>query len=192
MDAFFEERIAASHRLVVPPVAGVLQAMGDGVQLQEHHLADRIRGEEPPQRDRERLVVVVLADEDDTPRASLCLADDRVLGQRRERRLLDEHVFAGVERLQREVEVILRRYRDDHRIDRGIVDRRLVARERLRPAEPAAVLLGAYAIATGVRGHDQRSQCAKVCTVDGGDYPQPRKASRSGEEPATMNGGTLH
>ncbi len=41
VDAFLEERIAAGHRLVVAPVVGRLQAMGERREVREDHLADR-------------------------------------------------------------------------------------------------------------------------------------------------------
>ena len=69
VDAFFEERVAAGHRFVVAPVVGGLEPLGDGREVREHHLADRTVGEQPPQADRQRLVVIVLADEHDAPGA---------------------------------------------------------------------------------------------------------------------------
>ena len=72
MDAFLEERIAAGHRLVVAPVVGGLQPQRDGHEMREHHLADRAVGQQAPQADGQRLVVIVLADEDVRPARSRC------------------------------------------------------------------------------------------------------------------------
>ena len=65
VDPFLEERVPAGHGLVVAPVVGCLQPVHMRREMREHHLADRAFGEQPPQADRERLVVIVLADEHD-------------------------------------------------------------------------------------------------------------------------------
>ena len=57
-------------------------------------------------RDRQRLVVIVLADQDDPAGPVPGLQHGLVVGHRQEGRLLHQHVLAGVERAQREVEVI--------------------------------------------------------------------------------------
>ena len=67
--------------------------------------------------------MIVLADEDHALRAIARLAHRLVVAHRRERRLLHEHVLAGGERLQREVEVKRRRHRDHDGVDVRIVDR---------------------------------------------------------------------
>ena len=58
-----------------------------------------------PQPDRERLVVIVLADQDDAPRAVSGLERRAIAVHRRKRRLLHQHVLARRERLQCEIEV---------------------------------------------------------------------------------------
>ena len=105
VDAFLEERVAAGHRFVVAPVVGGLQPLGDGREVREHHVADDAVGEQLAQRDRQRLVVIVLADEHHAPGAIARVAHRLVVGHRRERRLLDQHVLAGGERLQRQIEM---------------------------------------------------------------------------------------
>ena len=44
--------------------------------MPEHHVADRIFGQQAPQADGQWLVVIVLADEDGTP-GPIALRDDR-------------------------------------------------------------------------------------------------------------------
>jgi hypothetical protein len=63
VDPLLEERVAAGHRLVVAPVVGRLEPMRDGREVGEDHLADHAVGQQAPQADGQRLVVVVLADE---------------------------------------------------------------------------------------------------------------------------------
>ena len=65
----------------------------------------------------QRLVVIVLADQHDAPGAIAGVADRLVVGHGEERRLLDQHVLAGGERAQRQIEVEPRRHGDDHRVD---------------------------------------------------------------------------
>ena len=94
--------------------------------MREDHLADDAVSEEPPQSHRERLVVIVLADEHHAPRA-IARGDDRaVIVHRQERRLLDDHVLAGRQRLQRQVEVESRRHGDDDGVHLRIRQRRRV------------------------------------------------------------------
>ena len=95
VNAFFEERVAAGHALVVAPVVGGLQPLGDGREVREDHLADRALGEQLAQHDRQRLVVIVLADEHHAL-APVARVDRRaVVLDARKRRLLDQHVLAG-------------------------------------------------------------------------------------------------
>ena len=103
VDAFLEERVAAGHRLVVAPVVRGLQPLDDAAEVAEHHLADHAVGQQLAQRDGERLVVIVLADQHHALGAIARLAHRLVVAHRRERRLLDQHVLAGRQRLQREV-----------------------------------------------------------------------------------------
>ena len=74
---------------------------------------------ETPQVHRQRLVVIVLPDDDDTARAVARRARPVEVLHARERGLLDEHVLAGGERLEGQRQVIVRRHGDHDRVDAG-------------------------------------------------------------------------
>ena len=93
--------------------------------------------QQPPKTDGERLVVIVLADEDDACRPVARGADRLVVLHPQERRLLDQHVLAGRQRLQREIEMEPRRHGDDHRIDPRIVESRPRSRRSFRSRRSA-------------------------------------------------------
>ena len=63
VNAFFEERVAAGHRLVVAPVITRFRAVCDRREVPEHQFADDVVGDELAQPHRQRLVVIVFADE---------------------------------------------------------------------------------------------------------------------------------
>ena len=86
-------------------------------------------GEQRAQPHRQRLVVIVLADQHDAPGGVARGGDRAVVLHARERRLLDEHVLARGERLQRQVEMEPRRHRDDHGVDARVGDGRRVVSE---------------------------------------------------------------
>ena len=79
VNAFLEKRVAAGHRLVVAPVVGRLEAPGERREVREHHLPDRIVGEQAAEGDGQRLVVVVLADQHHAIRPRLGVADREVV-----------------------------------------------------------------------------------------------------------------
>ena len=123
-------------------------------------------GEQPPQRDRQRLVVIVLADEHDAAGAVARVAHGLVVRHRRERRLLDEHVLARGERLQRQVEMEPRRHGDDDRVDVRIVDRGRVVAVAARRRQSARQKRSALrAVAAGVAQRSRRRRRARRCRL---------------------------
>src|SRR6476620_663212 len=109
VDAFLKERIPSRHGLVIAPVVGGFQPEGDGHEMPEHHVADSIFGQQTPQADGQRLVVIVLADEDGTPGA-IALRDNREVVVGVEKcRFLDQHVLACGKRLLRQLAMKSRR-----------------------------------------------------------------------------------
>ena len=105
VNAFFEERIASGHGLVVAPVVLRLQALRDGREMREHHLANRALGQQLPQHDSQRLVVIVLAHEHDALRLVARIDRRPVVFEARKRGLFDQHVLACRQRAQRQVEM---------------------------------------------------------------------------------------
>ena len=89
----------------------------------------RALGDQLAQPHGQRLVVIVLAHQHHAPGAVARGNHVVVVGQRRERRLLDQHVLAGRQRLQGQRLVERRRHGHDHRVD--LRDRR--SRRRSRP-----------------------------------------------------------
>ena len=64
------------------PVPGRLQAVGQRREVREDHVADGPVGQEPAESDRERLVVVVLAHDDDPLRVVPRVARPFEVGER--------------------------------------------------------------------------------------------------------------
>ena len=95
VNPLLEERVAAGHRLVVPPVAGCLELAHQRREVGQDQLADRAVRQQPPQADRQRLVVIVLAHQHDPARTVARLADPLVVGQPRECRLLHQYMLPG-------------------------------------------------------------------------------------------------
>ena len=93
VNAFFEERVAAGHALVVAPVVGALQPLRDRGEVRKYHVADRAFGEQLSQDDRERFVVIVFANEHDTLRLVARVDGRAVVLHARKGGLLDEHMF---------------------------------------------------------------------------------------------------
>ena len=71
VNAFLEERVASGHRFVVAPVVGRLELPDERREVPEHHLADGASLQQLAKTHGERLVVIVLADEDDLARPRL-------------------------------------------------------------------------------------------------------------------------
>ena len=110
----------------------------------------KVVGEQRRQRPAQRLVVVVLTDDDDLS-GSIARLDHRLeVFEQRKRGLLHQYVLAGSERVTRHVYVVLGGQRDNDRIDAGIVDRVLVGDEVLGAAEVALELQGASFLAARV------------------------------------------
>ena len=87
--------------------------------MREHHLADRALRHKLPQHHSQRLVVIVFAHEHDALRLVARIDRRPVVVEARKRGLLDEHVLAGRQRAQRQVEMKGRRHGDDHGVDCG-------------------------------------------------------------------------
>ena len=83
------------HLFVVAPVSGGLEAAHNRHEVPEDHLADGAGGEKLPEFHGERFVVIILAHDDDPPGSIALGPHELVIGHLEERRLLDEHVFAG-------------------------------------------------------------------------------------------------
>ena len=122
----------------------------------------------------QRLVVVVLGDEDHASGAVPGGAHPPVVVQREIGRLLDQHVLAGVERPQREVEVPARRHRDDHRLDVRVEEGGLVAPVTAKPAVAPPEGLGPVPVAAGVARQDVAATAAQAAAVHLGDEPAPQ------------------
>jgi hypothetical protein len=139
-----------------------LRQRGD---VREHHLADRARGQLRAQAYRQRLVVVVLADEHHTPGTVACLDHRAVVRQSGKGRLLDQHMLPGGEGLQCQVEVKSRRHGDDDRLDARIVYRSGVVRVAARSTVFRTVRIRLRAVAAGVRWRDETAQPPDVPAV---------------------------
>ena len=113
----------------------------------------------------ERLVVIVLADEDNLARPSLRVEHRLVVLEPWKRRLLDQHVLSCVERAQCQIQMKPRRHRDDHGVHTWIGDRLFVARIAALAAEAAAELLGFVRIPARVAANDLGTEPPR-----GGDY----------------------
>ena len=171
MDALLEEGVAAGQPLVVAPVVGGLEPVRQRVELGEHQLADGLLAQQAPQAHGQRLVVVVLGDEDHASGAVAGGAHPPVVVQREIGRLLDQHVLAGVERPQREVEVPARRHRDDHRLDVRVEEGGRVASVAAKPAVAPPESLGPVPVAAGVARQDVAATAAQAAAVHLGDEP---------------------
>ena len=174
-DAFFEKRVAACHAFVVAPVGLALQSLRDGREVRKDHLADRSLGEQLPEHDRERLVMIVLAHEYHSARPVPRVDGRAVIVGARKRRLFDEHVLAGGQRSQREIEMKARRYSHDHRVDPRILDGGGIVAVTPRALVPAAVLVGFRAVAARVAANDVGPEALQVAAVNLGDEPAAEK-----------------
>ena len=119
--------------------------------------------------------MIVLADDHDAPRAISRRDRRRIVSRVRECRLFDEDVFAALERPNGQIEVKGRWNRDHHRIDRGIVDRLIIAAVGPRAPEASAVVVRPRAVAARIRPHGVRAERAKVPAVDGCDEATPEE-----------------
>ena len=145
------------------------------VKCANSEIADGALGQQSPQPDGQRLVVIVLADQDDAPRAIPCLQRRPIPFHPGERRLLHQHVLPRGQRLQREIQMKRRRHRDDDGIHLRIGDgRRIVAvaarttvagRKRRRPG----------LVPAGVAGLDDAPEGLQMAAVDPGDEAATEK-----------------
>ena len=169
------------HRFVVPPVVGGLEPLRDGGEVREHELADRALGQQPAQADRQRLVVIVLADDHHPPRA---IPGIHGRGSRPwVRRLLDEHVLAGRQGAQGQLQVeaggtaITTASTADRRWPRGS------PRSCSAPPYSPAVAVGPGAVAAGVAAdHLSRLSDRRTRLWTAVMKPHPRKAMCSGSD----------
>ena len=138
-------------------------------------VAEDIVSEQLSQVHRERLVVIVLADEDDAARAVPRVHGGPVILHSQVRRLFDQDMLACVERLEREREMEPRRHRDDHRIDVRVFDCGGVIRVRAKAAVLPAEGIGLGAIAARVTAGDLAPQRPEMAAVDAGDEAAAEK-----------------
>ena len=143
--------------------------------MREHHFANRALRHKLPQHHSQRLVVIVLAHEND----ALCLVariDRRpVIVEARKRGLFDEHVLACRQRAQRQVKMKGGWHRDDHGVDLRIIDGRSVIREAPRTVEAAAVFLGPGALAARVACDDVGFEALQMAAMHLRDEPAAEK-----------------
>ena len=175
VNALFEERVAAGHRLIVPPVVGSLEPLDDRGEVREHHLPDHALAQQTPQADRQRLVVVVLSHEYDSSSPVTRRSYLQVVLHPEVGRLLDQHVLAGRERLEREIEMKTRRHRDDHCIHRLGLDGCGVAVVARRTAITPAAGLRLRTVTAGVAAENVVPQGHQVPAVDAGDEAAAEK-----------------
>ena len=180
VNAFFEERIAAGHRLVVAPVVGRLQALDDAAEMAKDHLTDHVVGQQLAECDRERLVMVVLANQHHPAGAVAGFFHNFVVAHGRERRLLDQHVLAGGKRLQGEVQVKRRRHRDDDRVDVGIGNGGGVIAVATGAAVLATKLAGLGLVSAGVAADDLAPEAPQVAAVHAGDEAAAQEGDAEG------------
>src|SRR4051812_1569955 len=122
--------------------------------MPEHHLADRVFGQQAPQADGQWLVVIVLADENSTP-CLIAPRDDREIVVGVEKcRLLDQHVLACGKRLLRQVEMKSRRDGDDDGVHGRIGECLVIAAKRRPTAVPAPEFFRLPPIAAPVTPND--------------------------------------
>ena len=182
VNALLEERVAARHLFVVAPVVGSFQSMGDGREVREYHVAERSGCDEAPKVHRERLVVVVLADQHDPvgaiPRRDHCL----VIVYPKIRRLLHQHMLARGESSQRQRQVIAWGDCDDDRIDGGIVDRRRVIAVETRAAEFPAEGVRLVARPARVAARDLAAKRLQVVAVDACNESAAEKRDTQGTQ----------
>ena len=157
-----------------------LEPLRDRREVREHHLADRALGEQPPQRHGQRLVVVVLADEDDAAGAVARLAHRQVVRHARGTPASRRARACRPRAPQRQVEVEARRHGDDDRVDARVGDGRRVVAVGRAAAELPAVRLGLRA-RRGWRSWRDLGPSARRCRLCTRVMkPHPRKAMMDG------------
>ena len=125
-------------------------------------------------------IMVRLSGNEITLRPIAGLSNGLVVAHRRIRGLLDLDVLAGAQRLQREIEVELRRDRDDHRIDVRIVDRIRVIGIAARAAELTAERRRLRLVAAGVAADDLALEPPQVAAVHARDEAAAEKGNAEG------------
>ena len=146
----------------------------------EEHVADDARLQQPSELHRERLVVVVLADEHHAPRPISRCDDVLIVGSGRKRGFLHEHVLACFQRAQSELAMKPRRNGDNDGIDMRIVDGGDVIGVRRSAAVPPAIVFCLRAVAACIRAHEMRSQPPKMAAMDAGDEAATEKREMQG------------
>ena len=184
---FFEERVASGHGLVVAPVVGGLELPHDARELRKDHLADHAIREQQAKAHRQRLVVIVLADEQLAAGPVPRLEDRAVVPHPQIRRLLDEHVLAGRERLQGQIEMKAGRDGNDHRVHARILDRRRVVSVAGRTAVLPAKRLCPVPVTTCVAAHEVASQGPQTPAVYASDESAAQEGDAQGFGPSRLN-----
>ena len=188
VNPLLEERVAAGHRLVVPPVAGSLELAHQRREVGQDQLADRAVGQQPPQADRQRLVVIVLAHQHDPARMVARLADPLVVGQPRERRLLHQYMLPGGQRSEGQVEMKSRRHRHHDGVDARIVDGGAIVAVAPDSPVPYPVRLRPGPVTAGVAGNDVVPESPQVPAVDPGDEAATEKRYMDGRRHGAIIG----
>jgi hypothetical protein len=119
--------------------------------------------------------MIVLADQHHPLGAIARVAHRYIIAHRRIRRFLDEHVLARGQRLERQVEVELRRYRDHHRVHFRIVDGVGVVGVAAGAAELTAERGSLRLVAAGVAADDLALEPPQVTAVHARDEAAAEK-----------------
>ena len=119
--------------------------------------------------------MIVFADEHHALRLVARVDRRAVIIDARKRRLFDQHVLAGAERAQCEVEMEGGRHCHDDRVDARVVDRRGVIRVAPDALEPPAIVIGLRAIAARIAAHDVAPKAFQMAAVNLRDEPAAEK-----------------
>jgi hypothetical protein len=124
----------------------------------------------------ERLVMIVLTDEDNLCAPSLRGEHRLVVLEPWKRRLLDQDVLSCFQRAQCQIQMKPRRHRNDHGVHTWIVYRLFVARIAAPAAEATAELLGFIRIPARVAANDLGAEPPEVATMDACDEAATQKS----------------
>jgi hypothetical protein len=103
-----------------------------------------------------------------------------IVGHRQKRRLLDQHVFAGPQGLEGQVEVKPRWDGHDHSVNRVVGDGGSVVRIAAVPLVPTTVCVSPRRVAAGItRDHDIATS-TEVAAVDARDEAASEKSDVDG------------
>jgi hypothetical protein len=119
--------------------------------------------------------VIVFADQDDAAGAIAGVEHDPIISRRRECRLLDQHVLAGVECGKRQFQVKPGRDRDHHRIDLRVGNRGAIIAVAGGAAVPPTELDRLLHVAAGIAPDNVPAQRPQVPAMDARDEAAPEK-----------------